>query len=86
VAGDTVRQGQVVGEIGFSGDTGFHVHLHQMLMSAPDFSAEGLPSYFDGVQRIEMGARAIATGPILNRARLDTGDLVQSTRITGTRP
>lgn len=84
VAGDTVGQGQVVGEIGFSGDTGFHVHLHQMLMSASDFSAEGLPSYFDGVQRVAMCASA--TGPILNRARLDTGDLVQSTRAAGTTP
>lgn len=74
--GDTVRGGQVVGEIGFSGDTGFHVHLHQMLMTRPDFSAEGLPSYFDGVQRILMGATPLPVGPVMSGIRMDTGDLV----------
>lgn len=75
--GDTVRNGQVVGEIGFSGDTGFHVHLHQMLMNAPTFSAEGLPSYFDGVQRVLMGTTATPLGPVVSGVRLDTGDLVR---------
>jgi hypothetical protein len=84
--GDTVRQGQVVGEIGFSGDTGFHVHLHQMMLTGPTFSAEGLPSYFDAVQRVAMGATASPLGPILTRTRLDTGDLVVSARGQGSRP
>ena len=76
-AGDTVHAGEVVGEIGFSGDTGFHVHLHQMLLTGPTFNAEGLPSYFDGVQRIIMGATPTPIGPVLSGVRLDTGDLVQ---------
>lgn len=84
--GDTVRQGEVVGEIGFSGDTGFHVHLHQMLMTGPTFSAEGLPSYFDAVRRVAMGSVMTPVGPILDRARLDTGDLVVSTRGQAARP
>jgi hypothetical protein len=74
--GDTVREGQEVGEIGFSGDTGFHVHLHQMLMTGATLSAEGLPSYFDGVQRIVMGATPTPTGGVVSGVRLDTGDLV----------
>jgi murein DD-endopeptidase MepM/ murein hydrolase activator NlpD len=78
--GDTVREGQEVGEIGFSGDTGYHVHLHQMLMTAANFSAEGLPSYFDGVQRIIMGATATPVGPVVSGVRLDTGDLVERSR------
>ena len=74
--GDTVHEGQEVGEIGFSGDTGYHVHLHQMLLTAPTFSAEGLPSYFDGVQRIIMGTTPTPLGPVQSGLRLDTGDLV----------
>jgi hypothetical protein len=74
--GDTVHAGEDVGEIGFSGDTGFHVHLHQMLLTGPTFSAEGLPSYFDGVQRIIMGVTPTPIGPVMSGVRLDTGDLV----------
>ena len=79
--GDTVREGAEVGEIGFSGDTGFHVHLHQMLMTGPTLSAEGLPSYFDGVQRVMVGVTPSPIGPVVSGVRLDTGDLVsRSTR------
>ena len=76
IVGDTVQEGQEVGEIGFSGDTGFHVHLHQMLMTGPTFSAEGLPSYFDSVRRVVLGATPSPIGPVLSGVRLDTGDLV----------
>ncbi|MGE0556221.1 MAG: peptidoglycan DD-metalloendopeptidase family protein [Gemmatimonadales bacterium] len=79
--GDSVRQGERVAEIGFSGDTGFHVHVHQMLVTEAKLDTEGLPSYFDGVRRVALPLRpGGATGPVLNRVRLDTGDLVQSAR------
>jgi hypothetical protein len=78
--GDSVSQGQLVGRIGFSGDTGFHVHVHQMLMSAPTLSAEGLPSYFDGVRRVALPRLAGPPGSTLVRARLDTGDIVEAVR------
>jgi hypothetical protein len=74
--GDTVRQGAPVGQIGFSGDTGFHVHVHQMLMTTPSLSGEGLPSYFDRVRRVALANGVTPYGPILSGARLDTGDLV----------
>lgn len=79
--GDSVRQAERVAEIGFSGDTGFHVHLHQMLVTEAKLDTEGLPSYFDGVRRVALplGPRG-ATGPTLTRVRLDTGDIVQSAR------
>jgi len=82
VVGDSVRQGQRVAEIGFSGDTGFHVHVHQMLVTAPKlFDAEGLPSYFDGVRWVALPlGPGGATGPVLDRARVDTGDIVQAAR------
>jgi hypothetical protein len=47
-----------------------------MLMTGPTFSAEGLPSYFDGVQRVLMGATAVPIGPVVSGVRMDTGDLV----------
>jgi murein DD-endopeptidase MepM/ murein hydrolase activator NlpD len=78
--GDSVSQGQQVGRIGFSGDTGFHVHVHQMLMNAPTLSAEGLPSYFDRIRRVALPRRAGAPGPVLTHARLDTGDIVEAVR------
>ena len=76
--GDTIRQGVVVGEIGFSGDTGFHVHVHQMLMTEPTLAGEGLPSYFDRVRRVSLSGGSVPYGPTLVGARLDTGDLVIS--------
>ncbi|MFN0179514.1 MAG: peptidoglycan DD-metalloendopeptidase family protein [Gemmatimonadales bacterium] len=74
--GDSVRAGAPVGRIGFSGDTGFHVHLHHVLVTDPGMSGEGLPTYFDQVRRVAMGGGAKPFGPVLSAARLDTGDLV----------
>ena len=71
-AGDRVKQGDQIGEIGFSGDA-FAPHLHYMLMNNVDvFHAEGLPSYFHNFRRI-LGsiAREVDEGEI------DSGDIVE---------
>jgi hypothetical protein len=80
--GDRVKGGEPVGRIGFSGDTGFHVHLHHMLSTAAAMmAAEGLPSYFDRIRRVSLPkSPGGAVGPVLNGARIDTGDLIESVR------
>ena len=68
-AGDAVKRGQKIGEMGMSGDA-FLVHLHYQLQSDAKFG-EGLPSYFDGVKLLH-GARWI-TPP---DGQIDSGDVV----------
>lgn len=70
--GDRVRRGQQVGAIGFSGDTGFHVHLHYGLMTGKEYlRAQPLPAYFTGFRRI-LGSRTVA----VERGSIDSGDLL----------
>jgi len=72
-AGDRVRQGQVVGGIGFAGDSIFP-HLHYSLMDGPEvFKAWGLPAYFLQFERV-LGASLtkVDHGPV------DSGDFLQS--------
>lgn len=75
--GDSVRTGAPVGEIGFSGDTGFHVHLHHMMSTSATLDAEGIPIYVDHVRRVRLPKRG-APGPVLRGLRLDTGDIVEA--------
>ena len=71
--GDTVIQGQKIGEMGFSGDA-FLVHLHYQLQRN-DHWGEGLPSYFHDYERYVGGKFVpVAIGQV------DSGDVVQSTR------
>jgi hypothetical protein len=49
-----------------------------MLMTEPALSGEGLPSYFDRVRRVSMGAGPRVRSPVLMGVTLDTGDLVVS--------
>lgn len=71
--GDHIRQGQILGEVGFSGDA-IYPHVHYALLSGPDVHRnEGLPAYFDQVIRINGNERVL-----VNHATLDTGDLVES--------
>ena len=70
--GDTVRQGQELGRIGYSGSV-FTVHLHYELRRGPPFDVDGLPSRFRGVERV-LGARR---EPVKD-GFLETGDILQS--------
>jgi hypothetical protein len=71
-AGDRVKQGDQIGEVGFSGDA-FIPHLHYMLTNNADvFQAEGLPSYFRNFRRIlGSSTREVSKGQI------DSGDIVE---------
>lgn len=71
-AGDRVRQGQPIGQMGFSGDA-ITVHLHYQLQSGTEFDVEGLPSVFSRYQRI-LGSRV---RPV-TKGIIDTGDIVES--------
>ena len=71
--GDRVPQGQLVGRIGFAGDSIFP-HLHYSLMDGPEvFKAWGLPAYFLQFHRV-LGASSIKVkqGPV------DSGDFLES--------
>ena len=71
--GDRVRQGQVVGRIGFAGDSIFP-HLHYSLMDGPEvFKAWGLPAYFSQFRRVLGGSSTkVEHGPV------DSGDFLES--------
>lgn len=68
-AGDRVKQGEKIGEVGFSGDAIFP-HLHYQLQSSAGFT-EGLPSAFRNVKRLTGASwSAVPSGHV------DTGDVV----------
>jgi hypothetical protein len=70
--GDRVSQDQMVGRIGFSGDTGLHVHLHYHLTDGPDpLVASSLPVYFGGHRLLASGRRVVRDG------LLHTGELIE---------
>jgi hypothetical protein len=69
--GDTVKAGQQVGKMGFSGDA-FLVHLHYDLKNGPGFAAEGLPSPFTGVER-----RNGKGWTRVEHGQVDSGDIVR---------
>jgi hypothetical protein len=71
--GDRVRQGQVVGRIGFAGDSIFP-HLHYSFMDGSEvFKVWGLPAYFSHFRRI-LGASStkVEHGPV------DSGDFLET--------
>ena len=72
-AGDRVQPGQLVGRIGFAGDSIFP-HLHYSLMDGPEvFKAWGLPAYFVRFRRV-LGTSSVEVkqGPV------DSGDFLES--------
>jgi len=71
--GQMVKQGEVIGQIGASGDSLFP-HLHYELRTGPGIKGvEGLPSYFSGFRRV-LGSK---TAPV-EGGQVDTGDVVEN--------
>ena len=69
---DRVSQDQFLGRIGFSGDTGLHVHVHYLLADGPDpLAASSLPAYFSRYQLLGSGRRVVTDGLI------HTGELIE---------
>jgi murein DD-endopeptidase MepM/ murein hydrolase activator NlpD len=73
-AGQTVRQGEIIGQVGFSGDAIFP-HVHYSLLAGPDiYRFEGLPAYFTQFRRL-LGSKAVS----VEQGTVDSGDIVEST-------
>ncbi|MFS8084540.1 MAG: M23 family metallopeptidase [Acidobacteriota bacterium] len=70
--GETVKQGQVIAQMGASGSAMFP-HLHYELQTGIDTKAEGLPSYFRNFRRM-LGSRIIE----IKRGQVDTGDILEA--------
>ena len=71
--GQLVKQGEVIGQIGASGDSLFP-HLHYELRTGPGIrGVEGLPSYFGGFRRA-LGSRTVP----VERGQVDTGDVLEN--------
>ena len=70
--GDHVRGGQLIGRIGFSGDSLFP-HLHYNVTAGPNYPSQGVPSYFKQFVRV-LGERRIPTF----KGQIDTGDIVET--------
>ncbi|MGH8542205.1 MAG: M23 family metallopeptidase [Gammaproteobacteria bacterium] len=69
---DRVSQDQLLGRIGFSGDTGLHVHLHYHLANgANPLAASSLPVYFSGYRLIAGG------GGLVRDGLLHTGEFIE---------
>jgi hypothetical protein len=68
--GDVVKQGQIIGEMGCSGDTAFP-HLHHNLQSGPEVGAAGLPAYFRDFKRLNGQERVV-----VKFGAVDSGDML----------
>jgi murein DD-endopeptidase MepM/ murein hydrolase activator NlpD len=73
-AGDSVRQGKIIGQVGFSGDAIFP-HVHYSLLAGPDiYRSESLPAYFTQFRRL-LGNESVR----VEQGTIDSGDILEST-------
>ncbi len=72
--GEKLKQGQLIGQIGTSGDS-LGPHLYYTVVDSPHYPGQGLPSYFRDFRRI-LGSRS----EDVCRGEVDTGDLVERLR------
>ena len=71
--GEMVTQGEVIAQVGASGDSLFP-HLHYELRTGPGIKGvEGLPSYFTGFHRF-VGSRTVT----VEKGQINTGDVVDN--------
>ena len=70
--GEHVNAGQIVGKVGFSGDSLFP-HLHYDVTDGANYPSQGVPSYFKKFYRV-LGDRRIP----VERGQIDTGDFVEA--------
>lgn len=69
--GQMVAQGEMIAEVGTSGDS-MGPHLHYELRNGPGITGvEGLPSYFGGFRRT-------GSSTVVERGQVDTGDIVEN--------
>jgi len=70
-----VRQGQLIGKVGFSGNVTFP-HLHYVVMNgAKEPAAEGIPTYFTSY-KLYRGKNFV----IVKSGRIDSGDIIETLR------
>ena len=73
--GDRVKAGQLLGRVGFSGDSLFP-HLHYNVTDGSSYPSQGVPSYFKNfVWRLGSRSLKIPSGAV------DTGDLIESLQL-----
>jgi murein DD-endopeptidase MepM/ murein hydrolase activator NlpD len=72
--GDRVSRGQVLGQVGLSGD-GFQPHLHFQMTDGPDIDyARGIPAVFGNVRPVRFSSTIDDDG----RRQLQTGEFVET--------
>ena len=70
--GEKIKQGQLIGQMGISGDADY-VHIHYQLQNGFDLNAEALPSYFRNFRRI-LGS----TSSKVEKGQMSSGDIVEN--------
>lgn len=72
--GDSIKRGQVLGQVGLSGD-GYEPHLHFQITDGPDINyARGIPAIFVNIRPVRFSSTIDDDG----RRQLQTGEFVET--------